>query len=70
MVTIGSATITIGINGGNKVNSQSVGFIGNFFGGIITTPIDTYTDGDSYRAENYRTSAGDGSGGALITAST
>ena len=70
MLTVGTAAITKGINGGNKVNTESTGFMGNFFGGQVTTPIDTYSAGDAWVAENYQSSIGGGSGGALITAIT
>lgn len=70
MLTVGTAAITKGINGGDKVNTESVGFMGNFFGGQVTTPIDTYGAGDAWIVENYKSSIGNSSGGALITAIT
>lgn len=70
MLALGTATITKGINGGDKVNTESTGFLGNFFGGIITTPIDTYGAGDAWIVENYKSSIGNSSGGALIVAIT
>jgi len=69
-LTVGTATITKGVNGGDKVNTESVGFMGNFFGGQVTTPIDTYGAGDAWIVENYKSSIGNASGGILITAIT
>ena len=70
MLTVGTAAITKGINGGDKVNSESVGFMGNFFGGQVTTPIDSYGAGDAWIVENYKSSIGNSSGGVLIVAIT
>ncbi len=69
-MTVGTASITKGVNGGDKVNTESVGFMGNFFGGQVTTPIDTYGAGDAWIVENYKSSIGNASGGILITAIT
>lgn len=69
-LTMGSATITRGVNGGDLTNTGAVGFIGNYFPFACGTPIDTFGAGDVYIAENYKANTGAGSGGALITAIT
>lgn len=69
-LTMGTAAIGIGINGGALTNTNAVSAIGNFFTFAITKEFDTWGAGTLYIAENYKCNSGAGSGGALTTAIT
>lgn len=69
-LTMGTAAIGIGVNGGSLANTNAVSAVGNFFTFAITKAFDTWGAGTLYIAENYGMNSGGGSGGALVTAIT